>query len=318
MRTPDQRMLDAVQRPEVYEEVVINSGGVPVVLSVWRAGPAAPAVLFLPGTMTHPLFYEEFLDALNLHDLTVVGLHPQAHGKSPRVRRPLTFRTLVRNGRDALRWMRAELPGAPLVVIGSSQGGVLALALASREDDLTAVFAHNVLDPDLPSSIGVTRFPRTWARAYQPVRTLTKAVAAAMPRLPVPFSAYLDMDRICRDRELVDMFYTDPLGRRSYPLEFMASLMHADLSGMRDGSITCPVRVIASSGDRLFTLDYTREVFAGIVAPDKRLLVIDSDKHLIFNEALDAVLPVLVPLIGQEGRRALANRPAASHAGPGG
>jgi hypothetical protein len=30
--------------------------------------------------MTHPLFYEEFLDALNRSGLTVVGLHPAAHG----------------------------------------------------------------------------------------------------------------------------------------------------------------------------------------------------------------------------------------------
>lgn len=33
MRTTDQRTLNAVQRPDAYEEVVVDSGGAPVVLS---------------------------------------------------------------------------------------------------------------------------------------------------------------------------------------------------------------------------------------------------------------------------------------------
>ena len=35
MRTRTQRLLNAVQRPEVYEEVLIEASGAPVVLSVW-------------------------------------------------------------------------------------------------------------------------------------------------------------------------------------------------------------------------------------------------------------------------------------------
>lgn len=65
MRTADARSLNAVQRPEAYREVLIDSEGLGVALSVWEGQSGAPAVLFLPGTMTHPLFYEEFLDALN-------------------------------------------------------------------------------------------------------------------------------------------------------------------------------------------------------------------------------------------------------------
>jgi hypothetical protein len=64
-RTPEQRSLNAVQRPEAYRELVISSAGAPIVLSVWNGSAALPVMVFLPGTMTHPLFYEEFLDALN-------------------------------------------------------------------------------------------------------------------------------------------------------------------------------------------------------------------------------------------------------------
>ena len=106
MRTVEQKLLNAVQRPEAYREVVISSDGADIVLSVWEGLASRPVVLFLPGTMTHPLFYEEFLDAVNVAGYTAVGVHGQGHGKSPRARRPLTFSTLVKNAVDALTWSR--------------------------------------------------------------------------------------------------------------------------------------------------------------------------------------------------------------------
>lgn len=293
MRTAEQKMLNAVQSPGPYREVVIGSGGVSIVLSVWDGAPGEPVVVFLPGTMTHPLFYEDFLDALSRDGLTVVGLHAQAHGKSPRTRRPLTFGTLVRNAADAVAWTRGAYPGRPVAVLGSSQGGILAVALAARHP-VDAVFAHNVIDPALPGTIAITRFPRWLSRFYPGAIAGIRAAARVAPGLPVPFGAYLDIHRVCQDAANAAYFYSDPLGRRSYPLRFMASLLAAELPA-REGGIRCPVTVIAGRGDPLFPLGYIRQVFGQIAAPQKDLLIVDSDAHLLFNEDLDAVLPVLLP-----------------------
>jgi len=291
MRTRDQQLLNAVQRPDAYDEVVLDSGGVPVVLSMWAGLPDAPAVLFLPGTMTHPLFYEDFLDALNRDGLTVVGLHPQAHGKSPRVRRPLTWGALLRDGRTALAWMRERLPSAPLVVLGSSQGAALAMALATRETGLAAVFAHNVLDPSLPDSIGITRAPAWTVRYHRQVHGLLHLASRVVPGVPVPYWAYLDMRRVTPDRTLEERLHADPLGRHTYPLGLLAGMLEEDVTR----PVSCPVTVIAGSGDPLFPLPYIRRVFERINAPVKDLLVIEADRHLILVEALDRVLPALLP-----------------------
>ena len=291
MRTSEQRTLNSVQRPDAYREVLVESAGFPVVLSVWEGRRGAPAVVFLPGTMTHPLFYEDFLDTLNREGLTVVGLHPARHGKSPRVRRRLTFETLLLNALDAVEWTKENCPGAPVLVLGSSQGGVLAMAVAARADGVSAVYAHNVLDPSLSSSLTITRAP-AWLARYNPqLRRGLAVLARAVPRLPVPFDVYLDIRRVCRDPATATYFYTDPLGLRSYPLELLAGMLATDLPG----PARCPVTVVAASGDPLFSLAYTRAVFDRIEAPAKDLLVVDSDHHLIFTEALDAVLPALVP-----------------------
>ena len=107
------------------------SAGAPIVLSVWRGDPGAPTVVFLPGTMTHPLFYKAFLDGLNRRGLSVVGVHYQGHGKSPRVGSRPRWANLVANAADAVDWAADQLDG-PVVLLGSSQGGVLAMAVAAH------------------------------------------------------------------------------------------------------------------------------------------------------------------------------------------
>jgi hypothetical protein len=54
------------------------------------------------------------------------------------------------------------------------------------------------------------------------------------------------------------------------------------------------VVVIASTGDRLFPFDYVRRVYGRIVALCKEMLVFGLDRHLIFNECVEEVLPSVV------------------------
>ena len=72
-------------RPNAYYETVIVSAGALIMLSVWPGEPGAPTVVFLHGTIVQPLFYKDSLDGLNRRGLSVVGVHYQGRGKSPRV-----------------------------------------------------------------------------------------------------------------------------------------------------------------------------------------------------------------------------------------
>jgi alpha-beta hydrolase superfamily lysophospholipase len=290
---------------------VIASAGAPIALSVWHGDPGAPTVVFLPGTMVHPLFYAEFLDGLHRRGLSVVGVHYQGHGKSPRLGSRLGWANLVANAADAVDWAAIHLRG-PVVLLGSSQGGILAMAVAAHNRRLALVAAHNVLDPSLPESLTITRLPRWLVGAYRPLLTLLRLAGRVAPGLPVPFWAYLELDRVCGQPDTRTRFLTDPLSLRAYPLGFLAELSTAEVSGMADGSIGCPVLVIAASGDPLFSLGYTRRVFDRIVAPAKELLVFDVDRHLLFNECVELVTDPLVDSI----RRLVAAPTTAEKGGP--
>ena len=164
MRTAQQRILNAVQHPERYREQLIDSSGFPVALSLWEGDPGEPVVLFLPGTMTHPLFYEEFLDALNLDGLTVVGLHPAGHGKSPRVRRRLTFEVLIRNVHDALEWARTTYPGRTAGAARLQPGRRPGPRRGGGPPALPGLSRTTCSTRSCPRRLGVTRAPAGCAR----------------------------------------------------------------------------------------------------------------------------------------------------------
>jgi alpha-beta hydrolase superfamily lysophospholipase len=293
MRTREQRLLNAVQRPEIYEEVLIESRGVPFALSIWKGTHGAPCIVFLPGTMTHPLFYEELLDSLALAGYNVVGVHFQGHGKSPRVDQLFSFDDLVQNGRDAISYALRRFK-SPIAVLGSSQGGMIATSLAASDDRITAVFAHNILDPQRADSMRITRFPQ-WLQAFHPLLGWGMNVLAhAAPHLSMPLQFYLQEQRIFRTDWASELYHCDPLSLTSYPISFLASLFSAKMHFLYSGQIRCPLVVIASTGDALFPFDSIGRIYQQIKAPSKELLVYELDYHLLFNECLDEVLPRLV------------------------
>jgi alpha-beta hydrolase superfamily lysophospholipase len=298
LRTRTQRLLNAVERPEVYEEVLLEASGASVVLSVWSGESGTATVVFLPGTMTHPLFFEELLDGLARTGFNVVGVHFQGHGKSPRVKRLFSLDDLIQNAFDAVSYA-SERFGSEVLVLGSSQGGVIATALAARDPRIKAVFAHNVLDPSVPESIGITRFP-SWLEPYhKTILAGVKAAASVLPRQEIPLGFYLDDRRVFREEWSREQFNYDPLALRSYPLYFLSSLFCADMGFLTSGEISCPVVIVASTGDKLFPFDYVQRIYERIVAPDKEMLVFELDRHLIFNECVEEVLPTLCAKLGE-------------------
>ena len=126
------------------------------------------------------------------------------------------------------------------------------------------------------------------------VPKVMNAAAGMMPSLRMPLRFYLDDRRIFGTGWTREQFYRDPLGLTSYSLYFLASLFSADMSFLDSGEIRCPIVAIFATDDALFSLDYTRRVYERIGAPRKEMIVLELDRHLIFNECLDEVLPSLV------------------------
>ena len=258
-------------------EVFIASGGSTMALSVWPRQQGAATVVFYPGTMASPLMYTLLLESLWEQGLNVVGVHHVSHGLSPRQKICFTFEDLLQNGLDAAQWAREHLQG-PVVISGHSQGGILTLAHAARDQRIAAAFPLCLLLPHHDEAASVTLFAR-WAAHRERLLKSLRALAGAVPFLPLTMPFYLNLRRaIANGRRCVA---PSRYLRFTYPLGYVSSLFHADLRhACVAGHIKAPLTLITARDDLLFPLPLMRRMLDCVAAPRKELLTIPGGGHM--------------------------------------
>jgi Predicted hydrolases or acyltransferases (alpha/beta hydrolase superfamily) len=276
-----------------YREEYIKSGKGEIALSIWDTGNDYPCIIFLPATMSYPAFWDDFLTRLSECEINVIGIHFVGHGKSERKTRKYSFSDMLQNVYDVITFTEKNF-NSRIGVLGTSQGGILAVAAAGEDKRIKAVFSHNVMLPQLKESICITTFPK-WS--YHIMNGLMSIGAKLIPMLQLPIQFYLDLDKVFLSDEWKEKFFNDQLNLKKYSIYFLNSLFKADLNKVTDGSIECPVVIFASKGDRLFTSEYTQTVFELIKSKRKEIVLFDVNTHLIFNESLNTVFQPVVQKI---------------------
>lgn len=294
-----------------YSEHEIDSGNARIVISVWEPQQQPEAnIVFIPATMLHALFYEQLLSGFAAHGFAVFGLHPVGHGKSPRDTKRYTISDIVQNSRDAVTFA-LERYQLPVIVIGSSQGGLVAAELAAEDERIAAVFANNIMLAELPQSISITKFPQFIRFIYRPVQTAMKIMAKLSPDSTMPLSFYLKGERVSSDHRIWEMVEKDELCLSRYSLYFLNSLFTTRFTGLTDGSIRCPVFILANSGDKLFTSSYIKLVFERIKAERKEIVPFNFGDHMIMvthpKEICDALTDIILKF-GYTKRQQLLDR----------
>jgi pimeloyl-ACP methyl ester carboxylesterase len=85
----------------------------------------------------------------------------------------------------------------------------------------------------------------------------------------------------------------------TYSLHFLVSLFTTSFSGLTDGSLRCPLYLVADSGDRLFTPEYTHKVFQRLRAPHKELVVFHTGGHMLMATHPELVCDILAAKMRQ-------------------
>jgi pimeloyl-ACP methyl ester carboxylesterase len=262
-----------------YEEVSLQSSGVPMTLSIWKAEKSAPSLVFYPGTMASPLVYSELLYCLRACGFNTLGIHHLSHGKSPKIKKTFTFQDLLQNGKDAVTYALERFTGR-VVLAGHSQGGILCLAQAGQDERVSVAFPFCFLLPDHPEAIEVTRLKRFAPQRERLLNLLARAVAF-LPRFPVIIPMYLDLGRVFAGNYGFSIANKLRDIRLSYPLAFVASLFSAQLAYLtQQGSIRCPVLGMVAGDDALFTPELMRATLQRIQAPHKELILMPGGGHM--------------------------------------
>ncbi|MDR0782431.1 MAG: lysophospholipase [Propionibacteriaceae bacterium] len=276
----------------LYSEHEIESGLTQIVLSVWEPVDPVATIVFMPSTLSHPLFYESLLRGFAERGLAVVGVHPLSHGRSPRAVKRFTISDLIQNCRDAISFAQAHFT-LPVITLGSCQGGIVSAVLAATDPRVVAGFSHNLVLSELPETVSITRFPRWVSHVYRPVMAIFRMIARLFPDVTLPIQYYLDPMRMSTDPALWRRVERDPLWAGRYSLTFLSSLFNTRFPVLTDGTAAAPIYVIADRGDRLFTPEYVNQVFGRLSAPHKEIVWFGFNDNMLLVNYADAVVETL-------------------------
>jgi alpha-beta hydrolase superfamily lysophospholipase len=264
-----QRMLDGI------ENVWLEHGGKRVHLDHHRCGHPKATVVFQPGSGAHGRFYFLLGGLLARHGYDVLAVDRPGHGLSDGPRGDCTVEESLDVAAAVITLARERL-GRPVVLMGSSLGGLLTVfgLLKGLRPDLA--IAHNFLYPGkLLSMRWRARWIARWRRQPYP-----------LPELVHGF-----------ERLSADPAVRDYLRRRDDPGAAWA-LSARSVASLFAFSAPAPVAVpetLVLSGDRDRAIPaWATRLFAwwsGL--PRYQLAIVPGAGHLLFHDHLDQTLPLV-------------------------
>lgn len=274
-----------------FEAAQITSDGIRLHLDVIAVDDAAATVVLVPGTSVYGLVYGDMLAGLADAGFNAVSVDPRGHGRSDGRRGSYTIPELVADARAAVAYARDRF-GAPVVLAGSSQGGIVAFYCAATDEKLAGAVCHNIADLANPASAGLTD-RQAAARLMKP---LAGWLAAVFPELPIPIKGYLNL--LSRGHEDIKArLAADPLSLKVIRLKALASLGTAPLPCPVE-QISTPVLILHGARDTIFPQRYVEELY-GRLRCHKELKIYPELDHFLCTDNVPVVLPDVVSWIRQ-------------------
>ena len=279
-----------------YEETII-SGTYPIVLSIWEGSKDKLNIIFLPGTMGYPQTYNAFLEPLSKLGYNIIGINFVSHGKSPRTKETFTADDLIENTIDTITYVNAKF-GDRIILLGHSQGGIIASKVASIDPRIKAVLSHNVVMQEVEGSEAVVNINvKTTPVTVKIVQGLAKMAAKIMPKKQLKATDYISNVDECIEEHPGEFDHEiDPYALQTYPLTMVSSLFCLDTKYLTDGSIKMPFYLLAAKVDEIFPYEYMKNCYKAINSKEKHFVPIDCDRHMSLTHCPDIAIKTLVEI----------------------
>jgi alpha-beta hydrolase superfamily lysophospholipase len=247
-------------------------GGLNIYWQCWLPEPAPRAVVVIAhGAGEHSGRYQHVAARLVSEGYAVYALDHRGHGRSEGARAGLDRMDKVVADLDALVVLAASAhPEVPVVLLGHSMGGAIALCYAMRHQ---ARLAGLMLSGPLAALDA----------ASPPVRMIANLLSALTPGLGV---LAVDASLVSRDPAVVDAYVNDPLVHHGkLPARTVAELAKA-VGSFPDGvgAITVPTLIMFGTADRLCPPAGSKMLAERIGASDKTFKPYQGLYHEILNE----------------------------------
>src|SRR5688572_18240139 len=141
-----------------FAEDWIECDGNKLHLDIYEVGKDAPTIIFIPGTAIYALCYGELLHKFGENGYNVIGLDPRGHGRSEGIRGDYTIPELMRDVDATITYAITRFNDS-ISLVGSSQGGILALYMAAKDARVKSVVCQNIADLTAPETLSLVKYP---------------------------------------------------------------------------------------------------------------------------------------------------------------
>jgi acylglycerol lipase len=249
-------------------------GDVPLFAQAWLPERAANAVVVIAhGLAEHSGRYSALATRLVERDFAVYALDQRGHGRSGGPRCNIErFDYLVSDLGVFVGRAQRQHPGAPVMLLGHSMGGAVALGCALKYQD-----ALNALVLSAPALATDTAAPLS-------KRLMVNALSVLAPNrgvLTLPAAA------ISRDRAIVHAYESDPLVfRGEIPARTVSELLKAmEHLQQHAHELTLPVLIQHGSADSLVPLAAVQPTYQHLGLQRRRTVqVYEGLYHEVYNE----------------------------------
>lgn len=254
------------------EGTFTGAAGHEIYWQAWVPEQPRAVVVLAHGLHEHSGRYEHVGERLNRAGYAVWTVDHEGHGRSGGTKGNVGSMAGVLDDFGLLRRMAQDKhPGLPLVVLGHSMGGLIALdyLVSKGQDGVTAlVLSGAAVDTSAAGGLQTRLAP---------------IIGKVAPNLGV---LLLGSTNVSRDPVVVKDYENDPLNHNGKVRARTGAEMLLSVQRVVDGlpRLTVPVIVMHGSADKLVPVAGSRLIHDTIGSPDKTLKVYDGLYHEIFNE----------------------------------
>jgi len=250
----------------------IGKGGIEIFFQQWEVANPKAILVIIHGLGEHSGRYGNLIDALQNRGIAIYGLDHRGFGRSGGKRGHVdSFMDYIYDMKIFVNMLKDKHPNKPVIMLGHSMGGVLALKYAlTHAEDLDALILSS---PGLVPAIKVPAWKKN----------LAIFLSSKIPSLTMPSG--LDATTISRDKEVVKQYLADPLVHDKVTPRFYVEMMNTiDECINRCGEVTLPLLLIHGTADALVLDEASKIVYEKAKSKDKTLKLFEGLYHETMNE----------------------------------